>query len=113
MPNNTAFFSYLEDQLEGSEFRKEFAEAYEKAKENSRQIERSQQMIGFPTEKDIVNRSHCESVIIGLVNEMGMESFFLGLSDAFYGDDIDDGTRRMRRALDGKLEDLCDLVQGE
>jgi hypothetical protein len=30
MPNNTAFFGYLEDQLEDPEFRKEFTEAYEK-----------------------------------------------------------------------------------
>ena len=61
----------------------------------------------------IANRERCEHTIIDLVNSVGIETFMLGLSDAFYGDGIKEGCRRLRRDLDDKLSDLVNWVQGE
>lgn len=61
----------------------------------------------------IANRNRCEQGIIDTVNDVGIETFLLGLSDAFYGDGIKEGGRRFRRDLDDKLSALVSLVQGD
>jgi hypothetical protein len=96
MQNNTYFDTYLNQKLKDPLFKYFY--------------ERELQMLA--TDEAIKDRNECEKVIVDLVNRVGLDAFFLGLSDAFYGDEIDEGGRRLRRELDDKLGDFIDLVRG-